>query len=206
LNLQYGISHQDIAPRNLAIDGSTDSIMVFDFNISAHINRPHSPADREFCLEERNDIKGVMFTSYEIITQDDSLRRKPHKQQNLDEIAFEWEKHPEVNLDHPLTSYQLILQEWRQWRANIHTMSSRTFPMAINWPSKPKPPPVTIPYTDIHGKPASNTINDGIVKRQDMLALGSSVVNWERPPQRLLDGGLRVLASGKVIGSEKDHT
>ncbi|TID02767.1 CBL-interacting serine/threonine-protein kinase 25 [Colletotrichum higginsianum] len=87
LNLEYGIAHQDIAPRNLLVDESTDSVMLFDFNFAARINHPSSPGEGESYLEDRNDIKGVIFTAYEIITQDNSLRSMPHEDQNLDSLG-----------------------------------------------------------------------------------------------------------------------
>ncbi|KAG8406396.1 hypothetical protein J3458_021229 [Metarhizium acridum] len=39
LNLNFGIAHQDIAPRNLLIHEATDALMLFDFNFSARIGR-----------------------------------------------------------------------------------------------------------------------------------------------------------------------
>ncbi|KAK0732509.1 hypothetical protein B0T21DRAFT_443486 [Apiosordaria backusii] len=157
LNLQYGIAHQDIAPRNLAVDESTDSVMLFDFNFAARIN--YSP------LENGNDY---------------SLREKPHEEQNLDDIALGWGKHPEVKLDHPVASYQLILQ-------------------GIDWPRRPDPPQKTVTHRDIQGKPVEVSWELWDEKRQDVLARGGKVLNWERPPQKVLDGGVRVLSNGEVI-------
>ncbi|CVL09176.1 uncharacterized protein FMAN_15440 [Fusarium mangiferae] len=94
LNLEYGIMHQDIAPRNLLIDESTDSIMLFDFNFAARRDCP-SPGEGEEYVEDRNDIKGVIFTTYEIITQDNSLRNIPHEDQNVNNLVSKWVKHPE---------------------------------------------------------------------------------------------------------------
>lgn len=71
------ISHQDIAPRNLVINDSTDCMMLFDFNFAARINCSSRLEDEAY-VEERNDVTGVEFTMYEIITRDDSLRRVPH--------------------------------------------------------------------------------------------------------------------------------
>ena len=36
LNLELGIMHQDIAPRNLLIDPGTDKIILFDFDWAAN--------------------------------------------------------------------------------------------------------------------------------------------------------------------------
>lgn len=199
LNLQYGIAHQDIAPRNLLVDESTNSIMLFDFNFAARINHP-LPGEGESYLIERNDVKGVIFTIYEIITQDDGLRSVPHEEQNLDDLRREWVKHPEVKLDHPVASYQLMLQEWQECRAgDLDAIHLSNVPEAIDWPSRPKPPQKTISLKDAYGQPAYFTVDKGCERRQDVRDRGDKVLNWERPPQRLLDNGTRVLSSGEVI-------
>lgn len=202
LNLRYGIAHQDIAPRNLLVDESTDSIMIFDFNYAARINCPW-PNEGESYEEDRNDVKGVIFTLYEIITRDRSLRKKPHEEQNLNDIESEWIKHPEVQLDHPIASYRLVLKEWREQRG-VCLSKTRTgvLPDAIDWPVRPKLPPTTIFTMDEHGQPRS-LIVDGwwYERRQDVLSKGGKVLNWERPPQGLFKQGLRVLSTGETIDS-----
>ncbi|CAG9951405.1 unnamed protein product, partial [Clonostachys rosea f. rosea IK726] len=59
LNLKYGIVHQDIAPRNLLVGCDADDLLLFDFNYSARIGEGDAgPA--------RNDVKGTIFTVYEL--------------------------------------------------------------------------------------------------------------------------------------------
>ncbi|KAM0233809.1 hypothetical protein ACHAP5_010287 [Fusarium lateritium] len=199
LNLRYGIAHQDIAPRNLLVDESTDSVMLFDFNFAARINYP--TADEGECyVEERNDVKGVVFTTYEIITQDNSVRTMSHESQNLESLGTKWVKHPEVKLDHPVVSYQAILQTWQDGRAKgLHPLLTGNVPGPMNWPSMPKPPQKTICLKNVQGDPVSMTVDNFYERRQDMLDRGDKVLNWERPPQRVLDSGTRVLSSGEVI-------
>ncbi|OBT72659.1 hypothetical protein VF21_08570 [Pseudogymnoascus sp. 05NY08] len=55
LNLDLGIVHQDIAPRNLLVDPETDNLLLFDFDRAARIGQPS-------CFPERNDVNGVIFT------------------------------------------------------------------------------------------------------------------------------------------------
>ncbi|KAI1461297.1 hypothetical protein F4805DRAFT_413543 [Annulohypoxylon moriforme] len=196
LNLRYSIAHQDIAPRNLLVDGSTDSIKLFDFNFASRIHHKSILGDREHYDKARNDVKGVIFTIYEIITRDDSLRRKRHEEQNLDDIRREWVKHPEVKLDHPVTSYQLMLQEWEKQRARDHLGDC---PEPINWPTRPKPPKKTSTTKDPWGKLHVNTWDAVSERRQDVRDRGGKVLTWERPPQRLIDSGTRVLSTGEVI-------
>ncbi|KAF4332093.1 serine threonine kinase [Fusarium beomiforme] len=195
LNLEYGVAHQDIAPRNLLIDEATDSIMLFDFNFAARMDCS-SPGEGEEYVEDRNDIKGVIFTTYEIITQDNSLRDIPHEDQNIDNLRSKWVKHPEVKLDHPVASYQLMLQEWQDRRAGV---CLGDIPGAINLPAMPKPPQKTICLKYAHGQPVFSTVDNFYERRRDAWARGDKVLNWQRPPQRLLDNGTRVLSSGEIV-------
>ncbi|KAH9989103.1 kinase-like domain-containing protein [Xylariaceae sp. FL0662B] len=198
LNLRYGISHQDIAPRNLLVDESTDCVKLFDFNFAARIKNTF-PNEGESYEEERNDVKGVIFTVYEIITRDNSLRSKPHEQQNLGELQQEWVKHPEVKLDQPVEVYRRVLQDWQQRRAvdpsGAHTGDA---PEAINWPSRPSPPQESL-GTDIYGQPSPILVDKWYERRWEVLARGGKILNWERPPQSRLIDGTRLLSIGEVL-------
>jgi serine/threonine protein kinase len=199
LNLKYSIAHQDVAPRNLLVDESTDSVMLFDFNFAARINYT-TPDEGECYVEDRNDVKGVVFTTYEIITQDNSVRSMSHESQNLDKLGAKWVKHPEVELDHPVPSYQIMLQKWPERRArDVHPVYPETASSAIDWPSMPKPPQKTICLKNTKGEPSDITVDNFYERRQDLLDKGDKVLNWERPPQRVLDGGTRILSSGDLI-------
>ncbi|XXG97227.1 26S proteasome regulatory subunit rpn6 [Hypoxylon texense] len=201
LNLRHGIAHQDIAPRNLLVDDSADSIMLFDFNFAARIRNAAQDESESYC-EDRNDIKGVIFTTYEIITRDDSLRRKPHEEQSLNDLQLKWAKHLEVELDHPVEAYRQILQEWQERRA-VGLIGD--IPEAINWPPRPKPPQKTVSLMTIDGQPSSVTTEEWYEMRQAVLARGGKVLNWERPPQsllNLLNDSTRVLSTGEIIDCE----
>ncbi|KAI8677495.1 EKC/KEOPS complex subunit BUD32 [Fusarium sp. Ph1] len=135
LNLRYSISHQDVAPRNIVVDEPTDSIMLLDFNFAARIDHPSAEdGEGEWHDVNRNDVKGVIFTIYEIITRDDSLRDAPHEEQNIESLPLEWVKHQEVQLDRPVVEYRQALQEWRGRRAL--DPKSGDIPKAINWQVK----------------------------------------------------------------------
>ncbi|KAI0197293.1 kinase-like domain-containing protein [Xylaria flabelliformis] len=199
LNLRYGIVHQDISPRNLVVDDSTDSIKIFDFNFAARIRRFSLPEGERYA-EDRNDVKGVIFTMYEIITQDYNFRSVPHEEQNLEDLTTEWVKHPGVKLDHPVASYQLLLQEWRELRAgNLHDAHAGEAPEAIDWPSRPQPPQRTILAMDANWQPFNLTVEGLFERRQDVQDRGDKVLSWERPPQKMLDNGTRVLSSGEEL-------
>jgi hypothetical protein len=77
LNYRYGMMHQDIAARNLVIDGN-DNLRIFDFNYAIMIDKHYTP--------DRDDLKGVIFTLYEIITLDEHFREIPHDQQDAEAV------------------------------------------------------------------------------------------------------------------------
>ncbi|CAI7578209.1 unnamed protein product [Penicillium discolor] len=58
LNLELGIMHQDIAPRNLLVDPETDKLLLFDFDWAAN--------GKDYLLDGRDDVSSVVFTLYEI--------------------------------------------------------------------------------------------------------------------------------------------
>ncbi|KAI1287517.1 hypothetical protein F5Y03DRAFT_405495 [Xylaria venustula] len=211
LNLRYGIAHQDIAPRKLLVDESTDVIKLFDFNFAARIGRCSSEEALlylvlpvvyagESYVKDRNDVKGVIFTMYELVTQDYSLRDVPHEEQNLEDLTIEWIKAPGVNLDHPVASYQAVLQDWQVRRpGNLRDAHAGDVPEPIEWPSRPQPPQKTITLKDENGKPLYLTVDNWDERRQDVRRRGGMVLNWERPPEEFLGNGTRMLSSGEVL-------
>ncbi len=70
LNLQFGIEHRDVAPRNLLVDPVTDNILLFDFGCAAWIgvNKPGHNRQGAWGDGGSDDIDGVVMTVYEIIT------------------------------------------------------------------------------------------------------------------------------------------
>ncbi|PMB72096.1 hypothetical protein BM221_002196 [Beauveria bassiana] len=81
----------DIAARNLLID-EKENLRIFDFDFSIMLHEHYTP--------ERDDMKGVIFTLYEIITLDEHFRGVPHIEQDAEAVLrLEWTKHPDVKLD-----------------------------------------------------------------------------------------------------------
>ncbi|SPJ82325.1 uncharacterized protein FTOL_09730 [Fusarium torulosum] len=147
LNLNLGIAHQDVALRNLLINDLTDSLMIFDFNFSARIG------DLGFS-QARNDVDGVIFTVYELITGHYELRSVEHEEQNVSDIeGIEWTKHPDVQLDHPVAEFRKVLDQWSAERRNdpnrINTYKDA--PNYIDWPNIPQPPPSKVMTNYISG-------------------------------------------------------
>ncbi|OAA40369.1 Protein kinase-like domain protein [Metarhizium rileyi] len=105
LNYRYGIMHQDIAARNIVIN--EDVLQIFDFNYSIMIAKHYTP--------DGDDIKGVIFTLYELITLDEHFhfRELPHKEQDAEApLQMEWPKHPEVKLDSDVKGFRTVLDSW----------------------------------------------------------------------------------------------
>jgi hypothetical protein len=73
LNLSFGLVHQNIAPRNIFIDPETDSILLFNFNLTARISQKRGGSHNAE-NPARNDVKGVMYFMYSIITRDPKCR------------------------------------------------------------------------------------------------------------------------------------
>jgi len=131
LNLRCGIMHQDIAPRNLLVNSNTDDVVLFDFNLATRI-------DVSTAIKNQDDVRGVIFTLYEIITHDEDSRgtlyqeRDPEIVQRLDE----WVKHPDVLLDHPVTEFRSVLNDWVSQRRRGKQISKYTEAAEyIDWPN-----------------------------------------------------------------------
>ncbi|UKZ55715.1 hypothetical protein TrVGV298_009539 [Trichoderma virens] len=178
LNLNLGIAHQDIAPRNLLIDEATDSLMLFDFNFSARIGMPGYS-------EARNDIKGTLFTMYEIITRNDDLRAIRHEDQDVSVIEREdWAKHPDVLLDHPVSEFRRVLKEWcEKRRAGKQITTYKDATNFLDWPPVPDPP-----LSEIETHYVRKTVKEAKMlydwKRTELKEQGKTILNWQRPPQR----------------------
>jgi serine/threonine protein kinase len=172
LNYKYGMMHQDIAPRNLLVD-EEDNLRLFDFNFSAMIEKHYSP--------EHDDIKGVIFTLYEIITLDEHFREVPHDKQDAEAVlAMAWEKHPDVKLDADVQVFRDVLDSWVVER-KAKEFFSRTDTW-ISWPEMPRPPTVVIPTYSRDRKLTGTEMKDVlIVGRGDMVAMGRPFFDWERP-------------------------
>ena len=195
LNLKYGIAHHDVASRNLLVDEKTDSLMLFDFNFSGLLGtREHSP--------ERNDVKGVVFAMYEIITGDYSRRAVPHKEQDLAAIENmdEWSKHPDVALDHPVADFRLVLKKWAEKRRlGKQIVEPTDAPEHVYWPTIVEPPTLEYPCQLADGTPSSFKVLRWNKYRPEARETGETILNWQRPPQSAVEEGSILLASGEVV-------
>ena len=204
LNLKYGIAHQDVAARNLLVNAKTDDLVLFDFNFSGRIGGIGYAKDRD-------DVKGVVFTLYEIITRDTHFRDVPYDQQNAADVQGleEWVPHPDSKLDHSVSEYRSVLNEWVKKRQEGEKVAIYTeAPEYIDWPDFPAPPARETIFSDGCGK---STVVQGAAMydmRRDEREKGIAVLNWERPAQNKPEVGNRVFSDGRLacsiesIGSE----
>ncbi|OBT70344.1 hypothetical protein VE03_00324 [Pseudogymnoascus sp. 23342-1-I1] len=109
LNLELGVIHQDIAPRNLLVNPETDNLLLFDSDCAARIGQPG-------CFPERNDVKGVVFTLYEIISGDDHFRSEGPRQQDPNSVLSLENWPVNIQLDSHVGEFRKLLEDWIQPR------------------------------------------------------------------------------------------
>ena len=197
LNFSCGIMHQDVAPRNLLVDPNTDDLMIFDFNFSCQIGTNQQEDDRD-------DVKGVILTMYEIVTG----QEVDYLEQNMtDVLEKEWIQHPSALLEGSVVEYRSILRDWLQIREEakqasssiVSSLSCQDISRNVAWPQLPEPPVVETILKDIDG-------NDVVISGRPMAQLrrelqktdlGKTIVTWERPLQAKTTQGSTLLATGK---------
>lgn len=171
LNLQLRIVNQDIAPRNLicleqAPAGS--QLRMIDFEYSTAMGLP-------WHVEDFNDVKGVIFTLYEIITLDNSYR-KVHPSEQDPDVVMNLENWPcRRQLDAEVEIFRLHLKKWVKSRQAV-TLSPATPP-----PFPPMPKPRHVTMLDLAtGEPAQMSIPQlPLVEAQKY---GNQIISWRRPP------------------------
>ncbi|KAG7285179.1 hypothetical protein NEMBOFW57_009800 [Staphylotrichum longicolle] len=194
LNLKHGITHQDIARRNLIVDPATDDLVLIDFNVSCRVGTVRQgEKNPEGKWGERDDVKGVLVCVYDIITRDPSLKdtgQPPfyaYMLQQLNEKDFlepaKWIKHPDVQLDHGVAEFYFVLMDWvRKRRAGRELAHYTEASKHLEWP----PPPL------------QRTVHRAAEER----AAGRPILEWQRPLWSKLDPKRRLLATGRYADEE----
>lgn len=179
LNLEMGIMHQDIAPRNLLIDPDTHELLLFDFNFAA--------CGKQGLEDGCDDVTGTVLTLYELITNDTHFTSIPHWDRNMDLVQSisEWPRNRELDAD--VSTFRNFLDGWVATRKSDGDMERYlNAPHKITCPDLPTPPDYDVPFqlgTYANGEPYYRT---GPRLRRTAVELGQYCYRWERPPQRRL--------------------
>lgn len=198
--------HGDICPWNLLIDPETDTIQLFDFNSSAKLGwegDDDPDHNHEFAYDkDRNDVKFVIFTIFEIITRELKFRAtwEPHELDESMEMKMPvWDKHADVPLDCPVEEFRRVLETWVKERAEkdktVDHFSKASEP--LEWPAlRTEPDLVSLgQYLRVLG-----------THRARFVGAGKEYIRWERPATKAmpLPAGQRLLATGEIVGGDGD--
>lgn len=204
LNLNFGIVHQDLAPRNLLIDPDTDTLQLFDFSCAGRLGWEGATEDQGLFSNSGSfklDLNGVIATMYEIITQDTSLAEQVLMGEDISTIQEkEWVKHPDTNLDTDVQHYRERLERWLQWRNQPENLISHYTQASshtrFQWPQSWRP---KVPLLDQEGNSIGEARPRSSVPRAALRALGLKFVEWERPAHNKIPQGFRVLGNGRLV-------
>lgn len=174
LNLELGIMHQDVAPRNLLLDPETNKILLFDFDWAAN--------GKDGLLDNRDDVSGVVFSLYEVITNDTHFTSVPHWERDINSVqTIEWTCHRELDSD--VSKFRQFLNEWVATRADRATERYLNAPKRLTWPELPTSPDYSVPFELGWNKDGETVWQTGLRSRRIALEKGQYCFRWERPPQ-----------------------
>lgn len=188
LNLNYGIIHQDIAPRNLILDSETDELTLIDFGMADLIGS-------ERIYQPRNDIDGVIYTVYEILTGDEHFRWGVHPDDyNIEDVTSlpEWPLKIDLEPDLEIKSLRSMVMDWADSRKKQQPQPQPApesqqprSPRPVQVPPFPPPEPQELGPLNIPPFPFPGYFADVLAK---FVPAGTRVVRWERPPQSKTTG------------------
>jgi hypothetical protein len=154
--------------------------MLFDFDWAARVGSSKvNPA--------RNDMKGLLFTLYESLTQDNQVRNMCHEGQDVETVQAmaKWNVKTELESGTNVTTLRSMVAEWVQHRRGQTTAEAgHNPPLPLTWPRKPaaKTYEPIIVNGECVGWPPSEWLQRDIPE-------GESIVRWERTPYSKLIGG-----------------
>ena len=174
LNLELGIMHQDIAPRNIFIDSDTQGIRLFDFDWAAR--------GKKGLMDRRDDVIGVIHTLYEIITGDDEHTKIPHWERDVKEVQNLREWPVQRKLDRDVSTFRNFLDDWVAKRNAEGMDTYLRVSQLYEWPEMQEAE--DLPY--MAGSRAADGTpvpSYGARYRRHAIENGQYVFRWERPPQ-----------------------
>lgn len=174
LNLEYGIVHQDISPRNLCIDPETDDLVVIDFGLAAFIGSKEED-------QKRNDVDAVVYTLYEILTGDKHFREDVWPgEYNVNDVESmeEWPLRAELEPGLDAQMLRSMVLEWAQNRRQ--NIDPRALAHVVDIPEMPlKVNGSFAVFDEDHPAPI-------VVKAEEGRLVRGSNVSWLRTPQSKL--------------------
>jgi serine/threonine protein kinase len=182
LNLKYGIYHQDIAPCNLMIDPQTNNLILLDFDKAIQIGLGKEIANF-------NDIDGVIFSIYEILTFDTKYQKIEYWDLDVSEVENMtcWPLKAQLEPGLELDTIRQYLHEWvvkRRSAPKLKHYTEASEPLQI--PSRPPQTPVPCMWCK-NGDGSAKLDTHGWGMRSRALQAGHPVVRWERRPDRRLE-------------------
>lgn len=179
LNLELGIMHQDIAPRNLLVDPDTHKLLLFDWNWVA--------CGKKGLLDGRDDVTGIVFTLYELITSDTHFNSIPHWDRSIDMVQSisEWTCNRELDAD--VLTFRNFLNEWVATRqSDVNRERYFNAPNQLTWPDLPTPPDYDVPFNQGKAFGGETYWVTGLRLRRTAIENGQYCFRWERSPQSRL--------------------
>jgi hypothetical protein len=194
LNLRYGVIHDNITPCHLLIDPETDDLLLINFNFSRRIAGPVRLFNFDISGQE---MALVTLTVYSTITGDKSFQQT-HDTEKVSNAAAvteleEWVPAPGMILDHPVSTYRSVLEEWTRRRRAVHVEARE----CINWPEFPYKQ--TIWEKDEWGASSYAVGGTHDCSRAREREAGRAVIEWERPPEDALQDEAMVIDDDEYV-------
>jgi serine/threonine protein kinase len=207
LHFRFGIAHRAITRQNILINPETDDLVLSNFSRSVSLdwglgtcsNNGNEWSDYPAV---REDVKGVMFTLYGIVTRHLRPDWSLDFAQEMDIIERrKWIRHTDVALDHSVDVFYDTLMGWATGRKTNVPLLSHVDP-AI-WPLRWEPPPRSdfASLEELRNGPLETS--GAHWHRSAARLAGREVVSWERPPKSKVDGTRRLLATGRYVEVEE---
>ena len=175
-NLRYGTAHQDVAPRNLIVH--EDHLTVIDLDCASAIGSEDES-------RTSNDIDGVIYTMYEVLTRDLQFREEVMPQDyNIEDITLmdTWPLHLDVMLEPGLDS-QTLRSTVMKWANDRRQKIANPKHVLLNVLSFPPMPSRAVEKVIVNGELWYEYETYSL---RQMVSTGERIVYWERPSQKKL--------------------
>lgn len=150
-------------------------ILLFDFDWAAH--------GKDRLLQGRDDVTAVVFTLYELITNDTQFTRISYWKQTLEMVQNIWEWPCNRELDSDVSKFRNFLNDWVASRRSGGDLERYlNAPNRLTWPDLPTAPDYNVPFelgTDPDGEPVWM---NGPRPRRIAMEKGQYCFRWERKP------------------------